>query len=160
MSDPIEILERRLKAVLDREQDTTGLHFFCQIGGNYDDLGIVTLQISGAGRLLLSWRLDDESPDLWSLTLSEDDTRRFIAMLLEHPFWTASPARRPRRDEETNVHFRICDQTVATYKGVQFWSGDFDEFPVLRTLTWRICRIIDRVSEGEIDLDDLQAASA
>ncbi|RAL22961.1 hypothetical protein DL240_08705 [Lujinxingia litoralis] len=160
MSDPIEILERRLKAVLDREQDTAGLHFFCQIGGNYDDLGIVTLQISGAGRLLLSWRFDDESPELWSLTLSEQDTRRFIELLIAHPFWTVSPARRQRREDETNVHLRICDQTVATYKGVQFWTGDLKEFPILRTLTGRICRIIDRVSDGEIDLDDLTAATA
>lgn len=160
MSDPIEILERRLKAIRDKEQGTEGLHFFCQIGGSNDEMGIITLQISGKGRLLLSWRQDAEDSELWSLQLQDSDCHKLAMLFLEHPFWQASPLRRPRRAQETNIHLRICDQEAGTYNGLQFWSADMDEFPVLRDLMRRLGRLIRTVSEDEITWLELQKLSA
>jgi hypothetical protein len=160
VSDPTEILERRLKAVRDLERDAAGLHFFCQIGGTNDAIGIITLQISGKGRLLLSWRQGDEDSELWSLQLPEQDCLRLALLFLEHPFWQATPARRPRRGQETNIHLRICDQEAGTYNGLQFWTGDMDEFPVLRELMRRLGKLIRVVSEDEIAWDELDRLSA
>ncbi|MFU8802819.1 MAG: hypothetical protein ACNA8W_03320 [Bradymonadaceae bacterium] len=160
MSDPIEILERRLKLVRDQEQDTQGLHFFCQIGGSNDELGIITLQISGKGRLLLSWRQDDGESDLWSVQLQSADRSKLAALLLEHPFWSASPARRSRRGRETNIHLRVCDQEAGNYNGLQFWTGDMDEYPVLRDLMRRLGRLIRNVSNDEITWNELEKLSA
>ena len=160
MSDPIEILERRLISVRDQEQEPSGLHFFCQIGGRNDELGIITLQVSGQGRLLLSWRQDEDESELWSLQLLDEDCRKLAALFLEYPFWNASVPRRPRKGQETNFHLRICDHEAGNYNGVQFWSGDMDDFPVLRDLMRRLGRLIRKVSGDEISWNELRKLSA
>lgn len=149
MSDPIELLENRVQAVVDEADDSFGLHFFCQIGGRYDDRGIITLQISGSGWVLLSWRASDTT-DMYSFQLTDKDMQRLYTVLLEHPFWRATPKRRSRKEHETNFHFRLSDQAAGTCNGIQFWSDDTVEFPVLKHLLVRICRLIDILSEDEI----------
>ncbi|MBA2663840.1 MAG: hypothetical protein H0U74_16245 [Bradymonadaceae bacterium] len=159
MSDPIEILERRLKSTLTQQQDPRGLHFFCQVGGSYDALGIVTLQISGNGRALLSWRQEDDS-DLWSLQLDPSDMLKFHGLLLANPFWSVTPARRPRQGEEINVHLRVSDQVAGTYNGIQFWTNDLDAYPVLRQLMTRLSRLMRTLSEDVISFDELEKIRA
>ncbi len=155
MSDPSEILKRRLQSVLDGVSDARGLHFFCQIGGTYHDYGMLTLQISGQGKLLLGWRRDDDEQELYSVQLLEQDYLRFYEMLLELPFWECTPPRRTRRDnEELNVHARLSDQSAGTWSGVQFWAQDMKEFPVLRQLMYRIERITMAISQGDIPYPD------
>ncbi len=156
MSDPIEILERRLKAVLDRKATTRGLHFFCQIGGYDDPLGIITFQLSGSGQVLLSWRQGPEEVDLWTLQFTDEDYHQFIRLFLTYPFWKTSPPRRGREDDELNVHVRISAQDVGTYQGVQFWSGDLDEYRMLRKLIVPLCKLIQNVSHDTITDDDFK----
>ncbi len=154
MSDPIELLEQRVQSVLAEADSTFGLHFFCQIGGRYDERGIITLQISGSGWCLLSWRAD-ETTDMYSFQLRDSDMKRLYTVVLEHPFWRANPKRRSRKDHEINHHFRLSDQAAGTCNSIQFWSDDMDEFPVLRTLVERILRLIDALSEGDIPTEQL-----
>lgn len=158
MSDPKEILDRRLEDVAARG-DTSGLHFFCQIGGHDDELGMTTLQMSGSGWTLLSWKLDGES-ELFSVELSQGDMQRFYEILLEHPFWNASPTRRKRDGDETNVHMRFADQDKGLYSMVQFWSDDIDAFPVLGRLLERIVQVVRVVSEDSIPCFDPSRAGA
>lgn len=153
MSDPIELLERRVRAVLDDEKSTTGLHIFCQIGARYDENGIITLQISGSGWALASWRVDDET-DMYSYQLTDDDMRRVYGLFDQYPFWRASPKRRSREEGETNVHLRVSDQMKGTSNAIQFWSDDMDDFPVLRDLMIRITQLVTALSDGEIDVYD------
>lgn len=153
MSDPIELLERRVRAVLDDEKTTAGLHIFCQIGARYDEQGIITLQISGSGWALVSWRIDDET-DMYSYQLTDDDMRRVYGLLDQYPFWRASPKRRKRDGDETNVHIRISDQVKGTSNSMQFWSDDMDDFPVLRDLMIRITQLVTALSDGEIEVHD------
>lgn len=156
MSDPSEILKKRLEAVLDGQQDARGLHFFCQIGGAYHDYGMLTLQVSGPGRILLGWRKDEDS-ELFSVQLLERDQLRFYQMLVELPFWESSPVRRARRDdEEYNIHIRLSDQLAGTWSGLQFWSYDVKEFPVLQDLLYRICKLTQAISQGDIALPALE----
>ena len=149
MSDPIELLERRVQSVVTQKDSTFGLHFFCQIGGRYDERGIITLQVSGSGWALLSWRQVDET-DMYSFQLRDEDMMRLYEVCLEHPFWRASPKRRSRREHEINYHFRVSDQAAGTCNGIQFWSDDMDEFGVLRTLVDRLLRLIKLLSDDEI----------
>ena len=149
MSDPIELLERRIERVLAGEEDTVGLHFFCQIGGRYDESGITTLQISGSGWALLSWRGGDET-DMFSYQLSGDDMLRFYRMLQAAPFWRAPITRRGREDDEFNVHLRLSDQAKGISNGAQFWSNDMQEFDVLRDVVDRIDRLVRLLSDDEI----------
>lgn len=155
MSDPIEILERRLKAVLREQSTTRGLHFFCQLGGYDDELGIVTLQISGSGQVLLSWRRGPDDIELWTQRFSDEDYHQFIRLFMTHPFWTANPARRGRDEDETNIHIRISAQDVGTYQGVQFWSDDMAEFPVLRKLLVPLMKLVQNISRDTLTEDDL-----
>ncbi|MGM0555418.1 MAG: hypothetical protein ACQEVA_03470 [Myxococcota bacterium] len=148
MSDPKEILERRLENVATRDE-TRGLHFFCQIGGHDDELGMTTLQISGSGYTLLSWKQTGES-ELFHVELSADDMEKFYGILVEHPFWDASPTRRKRQEGETNVHMRFADQGKGLYSMVQFWSDDIEKFPVLGRLLDRVIHVIRVVSEDSI----------
>ena len=154
MSDPIEILERRLRAVLDREATTKGLHFFCQIGGYDEEIGIITFQVSGSGQVLLSWRTDPDEVDLWTLQFTDQDYHQFIRLFMTYEFWTASPPRRGRDDDEVNVHLHISAQDIGTYQSVQFWSGDMDSFPVLRKLVTPLCKLIQSISYDTITDDD------
>ena len=161
MSDPSEILKRRLQSVVDGVAEARGLHFFCQIGGTYHDYGMLTLQVSGEGRLLLGWRRDDDEQELYSLKLQESDWSRFYELLLELPFWECNPARRTRRnDDELNVHIRLSDQVAGTWSGVQFWSQDMSEFSVLERLMHRIERITLAISGGEIPYPNWEEANA
>lgn len=160
VSDPIEILERRLRNVLEEKDDARGLHFFCQIGGNYDDLGIVTLQLSGSGWVLISWSQGEEESELFSVQLRAEDVSKFHGVLLAHPYWSVSPARRARRGDETNIHLRLSDQKAGTYNFMQCWSGDLEQYPVLRQLMRRVSRFIDLVTEEQIPFDALTDLSA
>lgn len=155
MSDPIELLERRVQSVVTEKDSTFGLHFFGQFGGRYDERGIITLQVSGSGWALLSWR-SSEDTDMYSFQLREDDMKRLYEVILEHPFWRTSPKRRPRRENEVNYHFRVSDQAAGTCNSMQFWSDDIEEFPVLRMLVRRVLHLIDALAEGEIPTDVFQ----
>lgn len=146
MSDPVEILERRLQAILDRSANTLGLHFFCQLGGYDDDLGIVTFQVSGVGKVLLSWRQGPDEVDLWALKFDDEDFHQFVRLLMTYPFWTTSPPRRSRRGEETNIHLRISSLDIGTHQGIQFWTGDMDELPVLRKLLLPLTKLMQNIS--------------
>lgn len=150
MSDPIEILERRLQAVLDQKATPKGLHFFCQVGGYDDDLGMVTLQLSGSGKALLSWRHDFEDVDLWTTQFTDEDYHQFIRLFLTHRFWTVSPSRRDREGDEINVHLRVSAQDIGTYQGVQFWSDDLDKYRVLRKLITPLGKLMQNISHYEI----------
>ncbi|MFW5967260.1 MAG: hypothetical protein ACOCV2_07060 [Persicimonas sp.] len=148
MSDPKEILNRRLDRVAE-DGKTRGLHFFCQIGGHDDPLGLTTLQIAGSGWTLLSWKRGDEQ-ELFSVELGEEDLVEFYAILREHPFWAASPSRRKREEGETNIHLRFADQGAGTYGALQFWEGDIDDYPVLRGLLAPLINLIRLISNDEI----------
>ena len=150
MSDPIEILERRLQAVLDEEATTRGLHFFCQLGGFDDPLGLVTMQVSSTGTVLLSWRLDEEDVSLWTLQFTDDDYHQFIRLFLTYPFWTVSPPRRKRQDNELNVHLRVSAQDVGTFKGIQFWHRDMADHRVLRKLLMPLAKLIQSISRDTL----------
>lgn len=161
MSDPFELLERRLKNTVEQQEEPRGLHFFCQIGGSYDALGIVTLQVSGNGRTLLSWRQDDDDEDeednrLWSVQLSAADQIKFYKLLLANPFWRENPARRARRANEINIHLRISDQTAGNQNAIQVWSNDLEHNPVLSQLMARISRIMRAVSDDVLSFEELE----
>lgn len=150
MSDPIELLENRISEFLEGHVASSGLHFFCQVGGRYDDQGITTLQISGSGWALLSWRLDDETL-MYSYQLQTTDLKKIYSMLLQHPFWRAAPKRRSQADGEVNYHLRVSDQKKGTSNGLQFWTSDVEEFPVLGELLTRLSSLVQVLSEGEIE---------
>jgi hypothetical protein len=154
VSDPKEILERRLDEVAE-SQDTRGLHFFCQIGGHDDAIGLTTLQIAGSGWTLLSWKRNGES-QLFSVELAAADLIKFYSLLRANAFWDASPSRRKRDDGETNIHMRFADQAAGTYSALQFWDGDLEEFPVLARLLSPIINLVRLVSDDEIPLLSLQ----
>lgn len=157
VSDPFELLERRLKNSVEQQEDPRGLHFFCQIGGSYDALGIVTLQLSGNGRLLLSWRQEDEDDNmLWSVQLSDSDQKKFYKLLLTHPFWRTNPARRARRPDEINIHLRISDQHAGNQNAIQFWSNDLLHNPELSQLMVRLSRIMRTLSDDVLSFDELE----
>ncbi len=159
MSDPFELLERRLKSTVEQQEEPRGLHFFCQIGGSYDALGIVTLQVSGNGRTLLSWRKDeedDEDNQLWSVQLSASDQIKFYKLLIAHPFWRENLARRARRANEINIHLRFSDQTAGNQNAIQVWSNDLASNPVLSQLMARISRIMRAVSDDVLSFEELE----
>lgn len=148
MSDPKEILERRLDRAIE-DEDTRGLHFFCQIGGRYLDEGMTTLQVNGSGWTLLGWR-NDEDRHLYSVELTWPDQKRLYEILRDNPFWEADPARRDREGDEKNVHLRISDRDAGTYSGLHFWDSEMDSFPQLQRLMDRITELIQNISDGDI----------
>ena len=160
MSDPSEILKARLSAVIRAEEDAGGLHFFCQIGGASQELGMTTLQVAGTGMTLLGWRRDDEDRLLYSFKLAARDQRRFYEMLLDLAFWECTIQRRPPRHGEMNIHMRLSDQRAGTWSGLQLWHEELADFPALQTLIYRLYRFIGSASEGEIPIpewvDDLE----
>lgn len=147
MSDPKEILERRLDKVAET-QDTYGLHFFCQIGSNIDPRGLTTLQVAGSGGTLLSWRRDDEN-QLFSVELAKEDHLRLFRLLRTYPFWDASPSRRGPEEDDTNIHLRFADQAAGTYGALQFWDSDMDEFPVLVRLMRPVVKFMRMIGQDE-----------
>lgn len=157
MSDPAELLEGRLKAVAEGADSPLGLHFFCQIGGTSHPNGMITLQLSASGWALLGWRQGAERT-LFSVQLTEADQRRFYKMLLAFPFWRALPQKRPALQNEINIHIRISDMRLGTWSGLQFWDGDMKEFPVLREMMYRVCRLVRAISEEEIETPDWSSA--
>ncbi len=158
MSDPAEILKRRLESLFEGTQSAAGLHFFCQIGGALEESGMTTLQLAGEGWVLVSAKVGDER-DLYSVQLNERDYTRVYEVLLKYAFWEASPQRRPPEDDEVNIHLRLSDQRLGTWNGLQFWDGDMKEFPVLRELMYRLVRLIHAISKGEVDLPDWEAVA-
>ncbi|QED26492.1 hypothetical protein FRD01_04365 [Microvenator marinus] len=153
MSDPVELIERRVQAVLDGQRSTQGLHLFCQIGGrglSGQDGGITTLQISGSGWALVGWR-DGDDAEMFSHQLSDADMRKIYGLLMRFPFWTASPRKREREENELNIHVRISDQEKGISHGIQFYSDDAEEFPILKDLMQRIDSLISALSEGVIE---------
>ena len=150
MSDPVELLEKRIQSLLTGEAGANGLHFFCQIGGTDDEEhGITTLQISGNGWALLSWRAE-ETADMYSYLLSAEELKKFYGVITEFPFWSANPKRRTRNGDEINVHVRISDQDAGTSNGIQFWSTDIADFPVLGRLLARIQKLNQVLSDDEV----------
>jgi len=153
VSDPDELLERRLQQALDANGDeaaTRGLHLFCQIGGQYEELGMTTLQISSSGWTLLGWRSREDERTLRSVELQWADQAQLYRTMLEFPYWEASPARRDRRDDETNVHLRLSDRKKAIYHAAHFWDTEMDQFPHLKPLMKIFCDLIDGIGGGEI----------
>lgn len=148
MSDPKEILVRRLDEAIE-DRDTEGLHFFCQIGGHYADVGMTTLQVNGSGWTLLGWR-NEENREMFSVELTWADQKRLYEILREHPFWESSPARRDREEGETNIHLRLSDRSNGTYSGLHFWDTEMEMFPVLWGLMDRVTELTQNISGGEI----------
>jgi hypothetical protein len=148
VSDPKEILERRLDRAIE-EQETKGLHLFCQIGGRYLEDGMTTLQVNGTGWTLLGWRADEDR-SMHSVELTWPDQKRLYEIMREYPFWDASPARRDRDEDETNIHLRFSDRDAGTYSGVHFWDTEMETFPVLWNLMNRVTELIQNISNGEI----------
>jgi len=152
VSDPVELIERRVQAVLDGQKSTKGLHLFCQIGGrglNGQDGGITTLQISGSGWALVGWR-DVDDAEMFSHQLSEEDMRKIYGLMMRFPFWTATPRKRERESHELNIHIRISDQEKGISQGIQFYSDDSSELPILKDLMQRLDSLIHTLSDGEI----------
>lgn len=152
MSDPVELIERRVQAVLDGEKSTHGLHLFCQIGGRDTDgesAGITTLQISGSGWALVGWR-DEEDAEMFSHQLTDQDMRRIYGLIMRYPYWHTNPPKRERLAHESNVHIRISDQEKGISQGLQFFSDDMQQLPVLKDLMLRLNSLIQTLSEGAI----------
>lgn len=149
MSDPKEILERRLDKVA-QTRDTYGLHFFCQIGSNADARGLTTLQVAGSGGTLLSWRRGEESL-LFSVQLANEDHVNLFRLLRASPFWDASPARRAPEEGDSNIHLRFSDQAAGTHGALQFWDSDMDEFPVLARLMKPLIKLMRVIAEDDFE---------
>lgn len=147
MSDPKEILERRLQAAVD-DEETRGLHFFCQVGGRDLAAGMTTLQVSGSGWTLLGWRNGDR--ELYSVDLSWSDQKFLYELLLRYPFWDSSPARRDGEEDEINVHLRFCDRDAGTYSSLHFWDSEMQDYPELEGLMLRISELVQNISGGDI----------
>ena len=150
VSDPSEIIQNRLLAVIQGEQSAKGLHFFVQVGGAHHDYGMLTLQVSATGWVILGWRLGDDQA-LHSVQLPTRDQMRLYQVMLELPFWSANPLRRPKRhDQELNVHIRLADQAAGTWTGVQFWSEDLPEHPTLQAFMQRISRLAQAIGSPDL----------
>lgn len=148
MSDPKEILERRLDRVAE-EQQVFALHFFCQISSDHARGGLTTLQIAGSGQTLLSWK-NAEFNKLFSVQLSETDHVKFYKILRAHPFWDATPARRAGNPDEASIHLRFSDQAAGTHGSLQFWNDDIADFPVLAPLMRSLLGLIHHIAQDEI----------
>jgi len=149
VSDPFELLENRIKKVISGTGDFAGLHYFCQLGTQQDDRGITTLQLSGSGKALLSWR-GNAGSDIYTYAFDHEEMKDFYHLLNANPFWRQKPKRRNSKGDEVNVHMKISDNESGTYNGVQFWTNDLPDFPVLDTLIHRIEKLFSVMSEQEI----------
>lgn len=149
MSDPVELLESRIKKAISGTSEFTGLHYFCQLGTQQNSRGITTLQLSGSGRALLSWR-QDEGSNIFTYVMTHQEMKDFYALLHENPFWRQKPKRRASKEDEVNVHMKISDNDLGTYNGVQFWSDDLGEFPVLSKLVQQMEKLFSVLSDSEI----------
>jgi hypothetical protein len=148
VSDPKELLDKRLRRVLD-EEDAKGVHFFCQIGGRDDELGMTTLQVSGSGWTILGWRRGDEQ-QLFNYRLDWEIQKHLYQMIADYPFWDRSPTNRSSQGNESNIHFRMSFQDDALYDSVHFWQNDMFKYPNLHELTRRIVSFIETLSKEDI----------
>lgn len=148
MSDPNELLERQLTRVIDR-RDATGVHFFCQIGGRDDSLGMTTLQISGSGWTILGWRRGDERK-FYNYQLDWEILEHFYTLVRRYPFWEASPTTRKAQGDETNLHFKLSFRDEAMFDAIHFWQNDMHDYPVLKYLTKHLISLIEALSDDEI----------
>lgn len=158
MSEPIEVLIKRLNSIAHGREAAKGFHFFCQVGSAGWPQGVLTLQISGTGWTLLSHRFfEEDNPEeidqLYSVYLSGRDIRAFIRLLIKHPFWEFDASRWDCEDGETNVHLRLADTGQGFAWGVQLWSRELERQPDAEALMQLINFIIDTVSDGELALD-------
>lgn len=151
MSDPSEILKRRLRDVVDHQHPSEGLHFFAQLGGPTDPFGMTTLQVAGTGSIILGWRQDDERL-LYSYVFSEADCARFYSMLLELPFWESATTRRSGKEDEMNIHMRLSDQKAGTWNGIQCWHTDLERYTVIQSLCVRLRRLMTSISDAELPM--------
>ncbi len=152
MSEPIEVLLKRLTAIARGRETSKGFHFFFQMGDASWHRGVITLQISGSGWTLLSQRTSDkaEGDRLYSAYLSTRDVRALVRILLENPFWELETGRWERRENETNIHFRLADTGEAFAWNLQIWSGEASAQPGLAKLLDIIRAVVSTVSEGEL----------
>ena len=152
VSDPSEIIQNRLLAVLEGQQPAKGLHFFAQVGGAHHGYGMLTLQVSATGWVILGWRRGEDQA-LHSVQLPRQDQMRLYQVMLEFPFWSAQPLRRPKRhDQELNLQLRLADQTAGTWTGVQCWSEDLPLHPTLQAFMQRLSRLAHAIGSPSLPL--------
>lgn len=152
MSEPIEVLEKRLTAISHGRETAKGFHFFCQIGARGWHGGVVTLQISGTGWTLVSLREpgSEEIDILYSVYLAQRDLRALARKLLEQPFWKMDTSRWEPGEDETNIHFRVADTGKSFAWSAQVWSGERRRQRILKENLQLVQTIISMVSENQI----------
>jgi hypothetical protein len=152
VSEPIEVLEKRLTAISHGRETAKGFHFFCQAGARGWEGGVVTLQISGTGWTLVSQRApgSEEDDSLYSVYLAQRDLRALSRKLLEQPFWKLDTSRWEPTEDETNIHLRIADTGRAFAWSAQLWSGERRRQRILKENLTLVQTIVTMVSEGEI----------
>ncbi len=159
MSEPIEVLLKRLTAIKNAREGAKGFHFFCQIGSEDWPEGTLTLQISGTGWVLLSHRpqgqLDDAEDEIYSVYLATRDVRAFVRVLMEQPFWEFDVSRWEREEHETNIHIRLADTGKGFAWGAQFWSNELQRQTTIRSLMSTLNLIVKTVSDSNLHFNAL-----
>jgi hypothetical protein len=152
VSEPIEVLEKRLTAISHGRETPKGFHFFCQVGARGWSGGVVTLQVSGTGWTLVSHRgpLSEEDDILYSVYLAQRDVRALARKLLEHPFWKIDTSRWEQQEGETNIHLRLADTGQAFAWSVQLWSGERRKQRLLNENLRLVEEIVKAVSGNQI----------
>ena len=138
MSEPIEVLHKRLMSISRGRETAKGFHFFCQIGSETWKGGLITLQISGTGWVLLSYRAfkaPPESSELHSCYLSTRDLRAFIQIVHKHPFWEFDTSRWDPEPNETNIHFRLMDTARGSPGTLRSGARSVSDSPGLPSLS-------------------------
>lgn len=155
MSEPIEVILKRLTAIQRGRETAKGFHFFCQVGGARWKYGVTTLQISGTGWVLASWRPQGAEPSedqLYSAYISTRDLRAFVKRMLDYPFWEMDTARWERRDDECNIHLRLADTGKAFARDLQVWSDERQRQKTLREILALVDLVLRTVSNDEVFL--------
>lgn len=153
MSEPIEVLNKRLASIVRGRETPKGFHFFCQIGSETWKGGMITIQISGTGWVLASARDEgaaEGESDLFSRYLSTRDLRAFVKVLQKHPFWKLDDSRWEPEDDETNIHFRLMDTSKGFAWDTQIWSGERDRQSDLHELLKVVDLILYTVSDHAV----------
>ncbi len=155
MSEPIEVLLKRLTAIHRGRETAKGFHFFCQVGGAHWKHGVTTLQLSGTGWVLASWRAgeaEQEDENLYSAYISTRDLRAFVKRLMDSPFWEMDQSRWERVADETNIHLRLADTGKGFAWDVQVWSDERRKQRNLRDTLALVDLVLRTVSDGEVTL--------
>lgn len=154
MSDPYELVERTIEQIIQQQASSDGVHFFLQVGGRYDDRGIVTLQISGSGWAFVSKR-DDDSVFTYSARLPKPYLFKVYSFLLHNPFWRVRVIRRKRlvKVNEANIHIRLSDQNKGVCNACQCWTTDLAASSTLSTVLNYLNELIRILSDGDVELD-------